>query len=80
MSGRKKQTTRAGRYGQKFISRYFLVELRYTVYISVFSFLYFKKSVFNIYLFHILPNINETIHIKGYENKVNVTILCAKKG
>ncbi len=32
---------RAGRYEQKCISRYFLADLRYTVYISVFSmFLY----------------------------------------
>ncbi len=28
---------RAGQYEQKLISRYFLADLRYTVYISVFS-------------------------------------------
>ncbi len=32
--------SRAGRYGQKFISLYFLADLRYMVYISIFSFSY----------------------------------------
>ncbi len=37
-------------------SLYFLAELQY-IYIYILVYLYLKKSVFNIYLFHMPPNI-----------------------
>ncbi len=58
-TAKKKKIIRAGRYEQKFISLYFLADLRYTVYLSVFSFLYleFFFYLYLLYIFYIPPNV-----------------------
>ncbi len=54
----------------------FWLKLQYMVYILVFFNFYFKKNLYLIYIYFTYHPIlsNKTIYIKGYENKVNITM------